>query len=351
MDKAKNNIRNLRYSELVNYFKSINEQKFRANQVYNWIWGKGVGNFYEMQNMSKQLVKLLSNNFYIDKINQVYKVVSKDRTTKFLFEAVDGKEFEGVIIPGKDRVTACISTQAGCPLNCKFCATGRLGFNRNLTIGEIFDQIFILNKLCVEIFEKKLSNVVVMGMGEPLLNYENIIGAINIVCSEESLGISPQRITLSTAGISPQIKQLADDNIKFNLSISLHSADNKKRSEIMPINKKYDLMSLREAIRYFHSKTKTRVTYEYLMLNGINDSLEDAKKLTEFTKISPCKINIIEYNANDGNPYKATNDEKLNAFVKFLESKNLIVTVRKSKGKDISAACGQLANKCKNFNM
>lgn len=345
------NIREFNYIELVDYLESIGEKKFRASQIYEWIWTKGSEDFDSMLNIPKTLIDKLNQCFLIDKIKPIFSISGKDKTTKFLFQSTDNLNFEGVLIPSSDRVTACISTQVGCNLNCSFCATGKLGFKRNLSTGEIFDQIFLLNKSSNELFGRNLSNIVIMGMGEPLLNYENTLNAINIVCSEKSMGISPQRITLSTAGIVPKIKQLADDNIKFNLSISLHSADLKKRSEIMPVNKKYSLNELREAIKYFYDKTKIRVTYEYLMLNGINDSIEDAILLTEFTKISPCKINLIEYNATNKDIFKSTDKNKLQDFLKFLENKNIVVTVRKSKGQDIDAACGQLANKNNIFNI
>lgn len=349
MNKSKQNIRDFNRDDLFGYFELLGEKKFRVDQVWKWLWVKGIDSFDDMQNIPKSLIERLKDEFLIDKVRQIFQVSGKDKTTKFLFEAVDNSRFEGVLIPSKERVTACISTQMGCPLNCSFCATAKLGFSRNLTSGEIFDQVFLLNKSSIEIFNKNLSNIVIMGMGEPLLNYDNTMKTIDILCSEVGMGMSPQRITLSTAGIAPKIKKLADDNVKFNLSISLHSADNTKRSEIMPVNRKYDLGELREAIGYFYSKTRTRITYEYLMLNGVNDSIDDAKLLTEFTKVSPCKINIIEYNANDHDKYMSTDQNKLQDFVKFLESKNLVVTLRRSKGQDISAACGQLANKHNNF--
>ncbi|MDR2010059.1 MAG: 23S rRNA (adenine(2503)-C(2))-methyltransferase RlmN [Bacteroidales bacterium] len=345
MDNKRKNIRNQEYSELMDFFNDLNEKKFRLTQLSEWLWKKGSESFQEMKNLPQSLKEKLEQQYYIDKIKPVFQTSGKDKTTKFLFQSVDDHKFEGVLIPDKDRVTACISTQIGCQLNCSFCATGKIGYKRNLTTGEIFDEVFLLNKLSNDIFAKNLSNIVIMGMGEPLLNYGNTINAINIIMSENGMGMSPQRITLSTAGVVPGIKKLADDNIKFNLSISLHSADNEKRSTIMPVNKKYDLEALKKAIKYFYEKTGTRVTYEYLMLGGINDSIEDAVKLTEFTKISPCKINLIQYNSTEKSEYKNTSKEKLQDFFNFLENKNLIVTLRKSKGQDINAACGQLANK------
>ncbi|MCK9256224.1 MAG: 23S rRNA (adenine(2503)-C(2))-methyltransferase RlmN [Bacteroidales bacterium] len=347
---SKLNIRDLDYQQLVKELENLTKEKFRAKQVYEWLWYKSVVDFEEMSNLPNTLRKLLDNKFYIDFLEIIFKQESKDKTIKFLFQSIDKHKFEGVLIPSQNRITACISTQVACPLNCSFCATGKLGFKRNLSSGEIFEQIFKLNKLSEQIFNKKLSNIVIMGMGEPLLNYENVLKAIEHIMDKQSLFFSPQRITLSTAGIVEGIKKMADDNLKIHLSISLHSADDKKRSLIMPINKKYNLDSLKKAILYYYQKTKKRITYEYLLLGGLNDSLEDAKKLTEFTKISPCKINLIEYNHSSDSLFKASSKKNTEDFINFIENKNLIVTLRKSKGQDINAACGQLANKNENFN-
>ena len=342
MDKK--DIREISKSELEDLLVGYGEKKFRASQVYDWIWKKGAENFDEMNNISKPLRDRLSAEFCFGNVKCIYTVSSVDRTHKFLFETNDGCRFEGVLIPSADRVTACISTQIGCQMGCAFCATGQLGFKRNLTSGEIFHQVFSLNRLSNEIFGTPLSNIVIMGMGEPLMNYDNTLAAIGMICSEESMGMSPQRITMSTCGIAPQIRRLADDGIRFNLSISLHSAIDVKRDQIMPINRKYNLGELSEAIRYFHEKTGARITYEYLMLGGVNDSLDDARALTQFTKVAPCKINIIEYNPHPDDKFRRTNKETLENFIKHIESRNIVVTIRKSKGSDIAAACGQLAN-------
>lgn len=344
MDIEQKDIRSLSLSELEVFIVGIGEKKFRASQIMEWIWKKGAVSFDDMSNLPKPLRDKLSENFRFGNVVCVYSVASVDGTRKFLFETADSYRFEGVLIPSADRVTACISTQVGCQMGCAFCATGQLGFKRNLTSGEIFHQVFSLNRLSEESFGFPLSNIVIMGMGEPLMNYENTLSAINMICSAQSLGMSPQRITMSTCGIAPQIKHLADDGIRFNLSISLHSAIDSKRNEIMPINRKYNLTELSEAIRYFHEKTSTRITYEYLMLGGVNDSLDDACALTEFTKVSPCKINIIEYNPHPGDTFRRTNSDALEKFIRHIESCNIVVTIRKSKGMDIAAACGQLAN-------
>ena len=344
MDIEQKDIRSLSLSELEVFIVGIGEKKFRASQIMEWIWKKGAVSFDDMSNLPKPLRDKLSGNFRFGNVVCVYSVASVDGTRKFLFETADSYRFEGVLIPSADRVTACISTQVGCQMGCAFCATGQLGFKRNLTSGEIFHQVFSLNRLSEESFGFPLSNIVIMGMGEPLMNYENTLSAINMICSAQSLGMSPQRITMSTCGIAPQIKHLANDGIRFNLSISLHSAIDSKRNEIMPINRKYNLTELSEAIRYFHEKTSTRITYEYLMLGGVNDSLDDARALTEFTKVSPCKINIIEYNPHPGDTFRRTSSDVLEKFIRHIESCNIVVTVRKSKGMDIAAACGQLAN-------
>ena len=340
----KKDIREISKAELEGLLAGYGEKKFRASQIYDWVWKKGAETFDEMNNIPKSLRDKFSNEFCFWNVKCIYTVSSADKTHKFLFETNDGFRFEGVLIPSADRVTACISTQIGCQMGCAFCATGQLGFKRNLKLGEIFHQVFSLNRLSSEIFGTALSNIVIMGMGEPLMNYENTLGAIEKICSDDSMGMSPQRITMSTCGIAPQIRRLADEGVRFNLSISLHSAIDAKRNEIMPINRKYNIKELSESIRYFHEKTGARITYEYLMLGGVNDSLEDAHALTMFTKVAPCKINIIEYNPHPGDSFRKTNKETLENFIKHIESRNIVVTIRKSKGSDIAAACGQLAN-------
>ena len=242
-------------------------------------------------------------------------------------------------------MTACISSQVGCSLTCKFCATGKLDRLRNLNADEIYDQVFMLNEQALSNYNQKLSNIVYMGMGEPLLNYRNVLESIDKITSTDGLGISPKRITISTAGIAKLIKKLGDDEVKFNLALSLHAANDKKRDYIMPINEQNSLEALKEAIVYFYEKTQTRITYEYIIFKDFNDEISDAQELASFAKITPCKINIIEYNPIDDGEFQQAKREKVDAFVNHLESKNLIVNVRRSRGKDIDAACGQLANK------
>ena len=338
-------IRNISLKELQDYFKKNSEPAFRAVQVYEWLWKKSVTSFEEMTNLSLSTRKRLETDFFIRPIKIEKSLKSSDGTIKYAFRLCDGEFIEGVLIPSRERVTACISSQVGCALGCKFCATGKMKFKRNLSPGEIYDQVALLQKMCVQEFAVNLTNIVVMGMGEPLLNLNNLLFAIDKITSPEGIGISPRRITVSTSGIVPGIEKLADMEVKFNLAISLHFADSQSRNELVPINKKYDLESLIKAIKYFNQKTGTRITIEYLLLNNINDNISDVKKLALFCKNFPVKINLIEYNKVDNLPFEKTTEEKLSFFATFLESKNLVVNIRRSKGGDINAACGQLANK------
>jgi len=340
-------IRNFSLEELNDFLKAHNFPGYRAKQVFEWIWKKNVGSFDEMKNIGKELQSFLNANLIIDKVVVKDQQVSKDKTIKCAFSIDENSVVEGVLIPTSKRMTACISSQVGCSLACTFCATGRLKLLRNLSIGEIYDQVFHLKKEAQNRHQKSLSNIVYMGMGEPLLNYKNVLGSIEWICSEQGLGMSPKRITVSTAGISKMIKKLGDDEVKFNLALSLHAANDDKRDQIMEINESNNLDSLKEALEYFHEKTKSRVTFEYIIFDGFNDELMDARELADFAKCVPCKINIIEYNPIDGEPFQQAKQDKVDQFAAFLESRNMIVNVRRSRGKDIDAACGQLANKNK----
>ena len=347
MNAKRKLVREQTVEELAEYLKSNNFPSFRAKQIMDWLWKKNVGSFEEMKNIGKNLQEFLDSNFIIDKVSLKDQQISKDKTIKCAFEVDKNSIVEGVLIPTKKRMTACISSQVGCSLACTFCATGRLKLLRNLSAGEIYDQVFHLKNEANSQYQKSLSNIVYMGMGEPLLNYKNVLSSINWICSEEGLGMSPKRITLSTAGISKMIKKLGDDEVRFNLALSLHAANDEKRNKIMEINESNNLDSLRDALTYFYEKTKSRVTFEYIIFDGFNDELSDARELAEFAKCVPCKINIIEYNPIDGEPFKQAQEDKVNQFALFLESLNMIVNVRRSRGKDIDAACGQLANKNK----
>ncbi len=344
----KQNIRSLSIDELKSFFVAQNEKAFRANQVHEWLWKKGTTTFEEMTNLSLSTRDLLISNFFINGVTIAEKQISTDKTIKNAFRLHDGKITEGVLIPSSKRMTACISSQVGCSLTCTFCATGQLDRLRNIEAEEIFDQVVLIKKQAEEHYQKPLSNIVYMGMGEPLLNYKNVLKSIEYITSDKGLGMSPKRITVSTAGISKLIKQLGDDEVKFNLALSLHAATDAKRNQIMPINEQNSLTSLSEALRYFYEKTGSRVTFEYIILKDFNDSLEDAKDLAAFAKAVPCKINIIEYNPIDNADFEKAEEEKTDKFAAFLENTfNLIVNVRRSRGKDIDAACGQLANKNK----
>ena len=344
---TKKNIRELKLEELINFLKNQNIPSYRAKQIHEWLWKKRAVNFNEMTSLSLSLRDLLEQNFSLNAVKIHKAERSNDGTIKYSLKLHDSKLVEGVLIPSKKRLTACISSQVGCSLSCTFCATGTLKLERNLNYAEIYDQIFILNEEALLNFGKPLSNIVYMGMGEPLLNYENLLKSIELVSSKNGLSMSPKRITVSTAGIAKMIKKLADDEVRFNLAISLHSSDDKKREEIMPINKSINLEELKESIKYFFEKTGTRITYEYILFKDINDSLDDAHELVKFCKSTPCKVNLIEYNSIDNMPFQKASNNKTEKFINFLNEKNIIVNLRKSKGKDINAACGQLVNKLK----
>ncbi len=343
----KKDIRNITQEELINFFKQYNLPNFRTKQVIEWLWKKRAVNFNEMTSLSLDIRELLDKNFCINPVSIHKAERSNDGTIKYSLKLSDNNLIEGVLIPSKKRLTACVSSQVGCSLSCVFCATGTLKLSRNLKYSEIYDQVFILNEEAKQNFGRPLSNIVFMGMGEPLLNYDNLLKSIDLICTETGLAMSPKRITVSTAGIAKIIRKLADDKIKFNLAISLHTANNEKRDSIMPINKSINLTELQDSIKYFYDKTGTRVTYEYILFNDINDSIDDAKELIRFCKISPCKVNLIEYNTIESIPFTKSTNKKTADFMGFLNERNIIVNLRKSKGKDINAACGQLVNKLK----
>lgn len=344
---TKQNIRNLSLVDIQNYLVSISEKPFRSKQIFEWLWKKNASNFDEMSNLSLSLRNSLNNDFYIDHILLSDQQMSKDGTVKCAFSIGESQVIEGVMIPTTTRSTACISSQVGCSLACTFCATGRLKLLRNLTPGEIVDQVVYLNQLSLENQQRPLTNIVYMGMGEPLLNYKNVLRSTEILCSPDGLGISPRRITVSTAGIAKMIRKLGDDEVRFNLALSLHAANDTKRNKIMEINESNNLAELSDSLQYFHEKTGSRITFEYIIFKDFNDQPEDAYELANFAKCVPCKINIIEYNPIDDGEFQQADAEKVKVFASILESKNMIVNVRRSRGKDIDAACGQLANKNK----
>jgi 23S rRNA (adenine2503-C2)-methyltransferase len=345
MERPKTDIRTLSQEELTQFFELQGEKKFRAKQVMEWLWKKSATRFEEMTNLSAGTRELLAANYALNGITLVDQQISSDKTIKCAFEVEPGKVVEGVLIPTASRMTACISSQVGCSLSCAFCGTGRLKMLRNLTAGEIYDQVVYLRNQAQERYNIPLSNIVYMGMGEPLLNYKNVMTSIEKITSPDGLGMSPQRITVSTAGVAKMITKLGDDGVKFNLALSLHAANDEKRDKIMDINESNNLEILAQSLRYFHEKTGTRVTFEYIIFKDFNDSLKDAHELANYCKSLPVKINIIEYNPIDDGEYQQASPERVDAFAKFLESKNMVVNVRRSRGKDIDAACGQLANK------
>ncbi len=339
------NIRELSIEEIRLWFKENNEPAFRAKQVWEWLWQKSVRDFDKMSNLSKQVREKLKERFVIHGVEIDTLQISNDRTIKNAFVLYDKNIVEGVLIPTETRMTACVSSQVGCSLTCKFCATGKLERIRNLEAGEIYDQVAILRQQAEEKYGIPLSNIVYMGMGEPLLNYANVLESIKHITSPEGLNMSPQRITVSTAGIAKMIKRLGDDEVRFNLALSLHAANDEKRNQIMPINEHNTLDALAEALNYFAEKTGTRVTFEYIVFNNFNDTLTDAKELEAYCRKVKAKVNLIEYNPIDGGQFLNAKADKIDAFKNYLESRGVIVNIRRSRGKDIDAACGQLANK------
>jgi 23S rRNA (adenine2503-C2)-methyltransferase len=345
--EIKKDIRALSLPELTDLLKEKGEASFRAKQIYEWLWQKTAHSFDDMSNLSKSLRDWLKESFVINAVTISDQQISSDRTIKCAMKLTDGFVVESVLIPTKTRMTVCISSQVGCSLTCAFCATGKLKRLRNLNADEIYDQVALVKNLAETKYNQALTNIVYMGMGEPLLNYAETIRSVDRIISPDGLNMSPSRITVSTAGISKMIMKLGDDQVKFNLALSLHAANDEKRNQIMPINETNSLDNLEEALNYFYHKTGSRVTFEYIVFKDFNDGIQDAKELADFCKKTTAKVNIIEYNPIDDGNFKQTTPERLEAFVHHLESKGIIVNVRRSRGKDIDAACGQLVNKNK----
>lgn len=338
-------IRSLSFNDLQVQLENLGEKKFRAKQIYEWLWMKSCVDFDEMSNLSKELREKLKIHFCINPVSVQTSQLSDDRTIKNAFRLFDSNIIEGVLIPTTDRMTACVSSQVGCSLSCKFCATGYMDRKRNVNADEIYDQVVLINKQAEEKYQKPLTNIVYMGMGEPLLNYANVLKSIDRITSPDGLNMAPRRITVSTAGIAKMIKKLGDDEVRFNLALSLHAANDKKRNEIMPINEQNSLSALAEALKYYYAKTKNPVTYEYIVFNEFNDELTDAAELAAFCKHVPCKVNIIEYNPISFADFKNAEVDKIELFADFLRKRGINTHVRRSRGKDIDAACGQLAVK------
>lgn len=343
---GKTNIRHLNLPALQEYFGSIEEKPFRAKQVYEWLWLKHATSFNAMTNLSKDLRNKLEEHFTLPAVTVDATQNSSDGTIKNRFKLHDGHLVEGVLIPTDTRQTACVSSQVGCSLSCKFCATGYMDRKRNLDFDEIFDEVAWLNKQALESSGKKLTNIVYMGMGEPLLNYRNVLQSIERITSPDGLGMSPKRITVSTAGVSKMIRQLGDDQVKFNLALSLHAANDAKRSEIMPINDTNNLQVLIEALNYFYKCTQNQISFEYILFKDFNDSLKDADELIKIYRQVPADlINIIEYNPISHAKFQKPDEEVADAFMEYLGKHRVNARLRRSRGKDIDAACGQLANK------
>lgn len=344
--REKQNIRRLTVEEIEAVIEQYGEKQFRGKQIIEWLWQKHVSAFDEMTSLSKGLREKLQKDYYIHKPVVINHQMSKDGTIKLAFKMEDESVVEGVLIPSKDRMTACISSQVGCQLGCKFCATAGLGFQRNLFADEIVDQVVEINRMAQEKYGHDLSNIVYMGMGEPLMNYSHVVDSVRWLTSPKGLGISHQRITLSTVGLVGQIKSLADENLKIKLALSLHAANDQKRDKIVPVNRRNPIRDLIDAVKYYYDKTGSRITIEYILFKGFNDSLQDASELASFCKHFPVKVNIIEYNPVERSLLERAEDADMELFVNFLREKiNIIVNVRRSRGKDIDAACGQLANK------
>jgi 23S rRNA (adenine2503-C2)-methyltransferase len=346
MEKVKKNIRHLSLPEVEAYFETLGEKKFRAKQVYEWLWQKNARSFDDMTNLSKPLRQQLADTFTFPALTIDATQHSTDGTIKSRFRTADGHLVEGVLIPTDDRKTACVSSQIGCSLSCKFCATGYMDRKRNLDYDEIYDEVALINQQSEKAFEKKLSNIVFMGMGEPLLNYRNVLKAIERITAPDGLAMSPRRITVSTAGVAKMIRQLGDDRVKFKLALSLHAANDRKRNEIMPINETNNIKALVEALNYFYKMTGNEITLEYILFKGVNDSRQDADELIKVYRQVPADlVNIIEYNPIDQALFEKPDETTIHQFMQHLEKNRVNARLRHSRGKDIDAACGQLANK------
>jgi 23S rRNA (adenine2503-C2)-methyltransferase len=336
----------LSLSELENYFEEMGEKKFRTKQVYEWLWQKHAHSFEAMTNLSKELRTKLAEHFILPALRVDATQYSADGTVKSRFKTVDNHLVEGVLIPTDERKTACVSSQIGCSLSCKFCATGYMDRKRNLDFDEIYDEVVLINQQSERVYNKKLTNIVFMGMGEPLLNYKNVLKAIGMITSPEGLGMSPRRITVSTAGVAKMIRQLGDDQVRFKLALSLHAANDTKRNEIMPINETNNLKALIDAMNHFYKQTGNEITFEYILFKDFNDTLNDADELIKIYRQVPADlVNIIEYNPIDMATFRKPDENVVESFMQYLEKNRVNARLRRSRGKDIDAACGQLANK------
>ncbi len=337
--------------DLTAFVEAMGQPSYRGQQLFNWIYGKGVDDFAAMSNLPKAFRAELADVATVSRIEAKQVQQAQDQTIKALYALPSGRQIETVLIPSIDargearRLTVCVSSQVGCAMGCHFCATGLMGFRENLAAGHIFDQVWAMNELTHERFGKPISNIVYMGMGEPLLNYDNVLKSVALVTHEKSIGLSPRRITVSTVGLARRIRDLADDGVRFNLAVSLHAPTNETRSSIMPVNtsEKTSLPALKEALQHYAAETGREITYEYCLFKGVNDSTEDARRLATITRWAPSKVNIIMYNPVQGLNFERTSEEQLDRFIQALVAEGVTVTVRRSRGDDIDAACGQLA--------
>ncbi|MCX6827565.1 MAG: 23S rRNA (adenine(2503)-C(2))-methyltransferase RlmN [candidate division Zixibacteria bacterium] len=338
----KENLLGKTIAELEALMEELGEKRYKGRQLFKWLYNMPGSNFFKMSDLSKELRTKLEGNCSFIGLDLARSLKSADGTEKFLFALNDGLAIESVLIPDGPKRTVCISSQVGCSLGCKFCATGLIGFRRNLTVGEMVGQLlFLRQRDGLEAFH----NIVFMGMGEPLLNYDNVVKTIEIISSELGFSVSTKKVTVSTVGIVPQIYSLADSGLKVNLAISLHATSDEKRKEIIPVARSYGLKALMESAKYFTHRRKKRVTFEYILFKGFNDTFNNAKELANLVKDIPCKINILAYNPVSGLSYRRPSDEEINEFGKLLYPLAAAVTVRKSRGLDIEAACGQLAGR------
>lgn len=342
---AVTDIRSLSLDEVKSLVAELGEKPYRAKQLWEWLWKKHAHSWEAMSDLPKAFRTALTERAVLRPLTLAEEQRSADGTVKCAFRTYDGHVVEGVLIPTPTRLTACISSQIGCSLTCSFCATGKLKRVRNLDAGEIVDQVVLIDQLARDYYQQGLTNIVYMGMGEPLLNYANTLRSAERISAEDGLGMSPRRITVSTAGIAKMIRKLADDGARFNLALSLHAANDEKRNRIMPINEQNSLAELKDALRYYTRTLRKEVTFEYILLRGFNDSLQDAQELVRYASDVHAKVNLIEYNPIDGGAYGRTEGKDAEAFQQYLDRKGIIARIRRSRGRDIDAACGQLANK------
>ena len=338
-------IRSLSLDEIKSLVAELGEKPYRAKQLWEWLWKKKARSFDDMSDLPKAFRTALAERTVLRPLTLVEEQRSQDGTVKCAFKTWDGHVVEGVLIPTPTRLTACISSQIGCSLTCSFCATGKLKRIRNLDAGEIVDQVVLIDQLAQKYYKEGLTNIVYMGMGEPLLNYANTLRSAERISAEDGLGMSARRITVSTAGIAKMIRKLADDGARFNLALSLHAANDAKRDRIMPINEQNSLTELKDALRYYTRTLRKDITFEYILLRGFNDSLADAQELVKYASDVHAKVNLIEYNPIDAGGFGRTDAKDAEAFQQYLDRKGIIARIRRSRGRDIDAACGQLANK------